>query len=89
MNKGKLEKVAEKGLDVISMVLSSEEPTKEQLTQARLASSVVSSSIRLEAAQNARIGMQIRVAGMVLKDDNERKKYLKAASPELKLISTK
>ena len=82
----KLIKAVDSGLDVLIGVLKAEAPTKEQLIQARLASSVLSTGARYEATRNARLGMQIRVASMVLKDAKERKRYLSVASPELKLL---
>lgn len=86
VNEGKLGQAMESGLDKLIDVLKIETPTKEQLIQARLASSVLSTGARFEATRNARLGMQIRVASMVLKDTKERKRYLAAASPELKLL---
>jgi len=85
-NEEKLNQAVDSGLDVLIDVLKAPTPTKEQLIQARLASSVLSTGARYEATRNSRLGMQIRVASMVLKDTKERKRYLSAASPELKLL---
>ncbi|MBA7589937.1 hypothetical protein ES708_32036 [subsurface metagenome] len=82
----KLSQAIDSGLDKLIVVIKAENPTKEQLVQARLASSVLSSGVHHEGTTNARLGMQIRVASMVLKDSKERKRYLAAASPELKLL---
>lgn len=86
INEERLGQAADAGLEKVIEVLKIETPTKEQLTQARIASSIVSTGIRHEATTNARLGMQIRVASLVLKDNKERKRYLAAASPELKLL---
>ena len=86
VNEEKLGQAIDSGLDKLINVLKAESPTKEQLVQARLASSVLSTGARFEATRNARLSMQIRVASMVLKDTKERRRYLAAASPELKLL---
>jgi hypothetical protein len=86
LNEEKLSQAADVGLDKIMEVLKAETPSKEQLKQAGIASSIIATGVRHEATTNSRLGMQIRVASMVLKDDKERKRYLAAASPELKLL---
>jgi len=86
VNEEKLTQAADVGLDKVMEVLKAETPSREQLTQARIASSIVATGVRHEATANARLGMQIRVASMVLTDNKERKKYLAAASPELRLL---
>lgn len=86
IDEDKLEKAINGGLDKLIAVLKDAKPVKESLIQARLASSIVSTGARYMAAQNSRLSLQVRVASMVLKDTKERKKYLAAASPELKLL---
>lgn len=86
IDESKLEETITIGLNRIKEVLQTDKPGKDQLTQARIASSIIASGIRHEATTNARLGMQIRVASLVLKDTKDRKKYLSTASPELKLM---
>lgn len=86
INIKKLKKAADVGLDNIIGVLQAEQPTKEQFTQARIASSILSTTVRYEATRNARLGMIIRVASTVLQDKDKRLEYLAASGPELKLL---
>lgn len=86
INTKKLKQAADVGLDNLIGVLKSEEPTKEQFTQARIASSVLSTAVRYEATRNARLGMIIRVASTVLTDKDQRREYLATTEPELRLL---
>ena len=86
VDQDKLNQAVENSLDVLMYILKAKSFTKEQLTRARIASSVLSTGARYQATQNARLSMQIRVASLVLKDNKERRKYLAASSPELKLL---
>lgn len=82
----KLKQAADVGLDSLIKVMKTAEPTKEQFTQARIASSVLSTTVRYQATRNARLGMIIRVATSVLADKDKRLEYLAASEPELKLL---
>jgi len=84
---GKLNKAAGVGLDSLIKVLRANKPTKEQFAQARIASSVLSTAVRYEATRNSRLSMIIRVASSVLTNPEERRKYLAAIEPDLKLLS--
>lgn len=86
INVKKLSQAAEAGLDKLTKVLKDKDPTKEQFTQARIASSVLATAVRYEATRNARLSMIIRVATSVLEDTDKRREYLAAAEPELKLL---
>lgn len=86
INEKKLKEATDAGLDTLINHLKSEEPTKEQFSQARLTSSVLSSGIRYLAGRNARMGMLIRVASSVLQNKDERLQYLSKTTPELKLL---
>ena len=83
----KLGKAIDGGLDKLIAVMKKDKPAKEHLLQARLASSILSTGARYLAAMNSRLSLQFRIATVVLKDDEERRKYLAAASPELKLLA--
>lgn len=85
-DKDKMETAINKGLGILSKTLSKDNPSDKLLKQARIASSILSTGARYEANQNARLGMKIRTASMILKDDKERRKYLEVSSPELKLL---
>jgi len=87
INEEKLGIAIDTGLDKLIDVLKTDEPKKEQLTLARLASSVLNTGARYQATQNAQLSLRVRVAQMVLKDNKERRKYLIASSPELKLLA--
>lgn len=87
INEEKLSKAIDSGLDRLIGVMKDSKPTKENLNRARLASSILSTGARYLAAQNSRLSLQLRVASMVLKDGKERRKYLAAASPDLKLLA--
>jgi len=82
----KINKAAGVGLDSLIKVLQAKKPTKEQFAQARIASSVLSTAVRYEATRNSRLSMIIRVASSVLTDPKERRQYLSAAEPDLKLL---
>ncbi|MBA7589694.1 hypothetical protein ES708_31783 [subsurface metagenome] len=86
INEEKLGKAIDGGLDKLITVMKAAKPAKESLLQARLASSVLSTGAKYMGAQNSRLSLQLRVATMVLKDGKERREYLAAASPELKLL---
>jgi hypothetical protein len=87
INETKLSKVIDSGLDKLIEIMKTDKPTKEDMDQARLGASLLSTGTRYLASQNSRLSLQLRVATMVLKDGKERRKYLAAASPELKLLA--
>lgn len=85
-DKVKLDEAIDNGLSVLIKTLKKDKPAESLLKQARIASSILSTGARYEANQNSRLSMKIRVATMVLKDMDERKKYLAISSPELNLL---
>jgi hypothetical protein len=83
----KLNRATDVSLDAIIKVLSAKSPKKEQVAQARIASSVLSTAVRYESMRNARAGLALRVASAVLTDPAEKRRYLLASVPDLKLLS--
>jgi len=89
IDKEKMETAINSGLTVLAKTLDEAMPTDLLLKQARIASSILSTGARYEANQNSRLGMQIRIATVTLKNIEERHKYLAISSPELKLLTKK
>ena len=82
----KLSEVVNEGLGTLNEIFKSDNPSKEQITRARLASSVLSTATRLEATKNSMISLRFRVAQGLLKSTKEKREYLLHSSPELKLL---
>ena len=86
INEEKLGQAIDIGLNKLIEIMKADAPGKDQLIQARLASSLVSTGARYLATQNSGLSLKMRLATMVLKDTKERKKYLAISVPELKLL---